>query len=128
MRILLDTHALLWAIDDPPRLSGNAKQILTDEANQLFVSVASLLEIVLKKKAGKLALAATADYFQSNMSQLGVGEILPVQPAHVYRVNELPLHHKDPFDRLLVAQCQVEGLVLLSADPMMKKYPIQVVW
>ncbi len=128
MKFLLDTHVFLWAIGAPAKLSAKAAALLTDEANQLMVSVASLWEIVVKKQAGKLELPATAEYFRAHMSQLGVGEVLAIQPSHIYRLNELPIDHKDPFDRLLIVQCQVERLVLVSADPIMRRYAIEAVW
>ncbi len=128
MKLLLDTHAFLWAIALPSKLSARAVKLLNDDRQPLLLSVVTLWEIVLKQQAGKLELPATAEYFRAHMSQLGVKEILPVQPAHIYRLHELPLHHKDPFDRLLVAQCQVEGLALLSGDPVMKRYSVESVW
>ncbi|MBK5294629.1 MAG: type II toxin-antitoxin system VapC family toxin [Acidobacteriia bacterium] len=128
MRLMLDTHAFLWAVGLPSKLSPKAVDLIADDGNELFLSVASLWEIVLKKEAGKLHLPATADYFRAHLSVLGVRDLLPIQPAHIYRLNELPPVHRDPFDRLLAAQCLVEGLALVSADAMLREYGVEVVW
>ncbi len=128
MRLLLDTHAFLWAVGLPAKLSPKARTLIADESNELVLSGASLWEIVLKKQAGKLKMAATADYFRAHLSQLGVRDLLPIQPSHIYSLNELALVNRDPFDRLLVAQCLVEGLALVSADAILSEYGIEVVW
>jgi PIN domain nuclease of toxin-antitoxin system len=128
MNLLLDTHVLLWAIDQPARLSRKAIKVLSDEDNELVVSVASLWEILLKKQAGKLRLPATPEYFQAHLQTLGVSRLMAIQAAHIYRLLQLPVRHKDPFDRLLVAQCQVEKLTLLTRDPEIRKYPVDVIW
>ena len=127
MKVLLDTHAFLWAIGDVSRLSAAARQILTDEGNELLLSAASLWEIGLKIRAGKLKLPETGEYFTRHLSALGA-RALAVEVSHVLGVFALPDHHRDPFDRLLVAQCLAEGATLLSIDSTLKKYSIEVVW
>jgi PIN domain nuclease of toxin-antitoxin system len=128
MTFLLDTHTLLWAIDQPSRLSRKVVSILTREDNELIVSAASLWEILLKAEAGKLRMPATAEFFDAHMTKLGVERILSISPAHVYAILGLPAVHKDPFDRLLAAQCKVEGLPLISNDAVLRRYPIKIVW
>lgn len=127
MRVLLDTHAFLWAIGQPAKLSDLAKQIIQAESNQLLLSAASLWEIALKVRGGKLRLPERPDFFISHMANLGV-EVLPIDGSHVLGVLGLPDHHRDPFDRLLIAQCQAEQLVFLSADEVARRYAVEVRW
>jgi PIN domain nuclease of toxin-antitoxin system len=128
MRLLLDTHTFLWAIAEPARLSRKVTRMIVDERNELLLSAVTLWEIVVKLQADKLSLPASADYFQAHMDRLGVRQVLPVTPVHIYAVLKLPPVHKDPFDRLLAAQATVEGLPLLSADQILRRYPVRVVW
>jgi PIN domain nuclease of toxin-antitoxin system len=127
MRVLLDTHAFLWAIGQPGKLSERAKQIIQAESNQVLLSAASLWEIALKVRAGKLHLPERPDFFISHMGNLGV-QVLPIDGSHVLGVLGLPDHHRDPFDRLLIAQCQAEQLVFLSADEVARRYAVEVLW
>ena len=128
MKLLLDTHTFLWAIAEPARLSRKAARMILDERNELLLSTVTLWEIIVKLQAGKLKLPASTDYFQGHIGHLGVRQVLPVTPVHVYAVLKLPPVHKDPFDRLLAAQADVEGLPLLSADDVLRRYPVQVLW
>ena len=128
MRLLLDTHTFLWAIAEPARLSRKITRLLLDERNELLLSAVTLWEIIVKWQAGKLKLPASAEYFQAHMDRLGIRQVLPITPVHVYAVLSLPPLHKDPFDRLLAAQASVEGLPLASADDLLRQYPIQVLW
>ncbi|RPI09671.1 MAG: type II toxin-antitoxin system VapC family toxin [Acidobacteriales bacterium] len=127
MRLLLDTHAFLWAIAQPEKLSKRAARLITDEANQLLLSTASLWEIVLKVQAGKLKLPGERDFLPQQLASLNV-ECLPVEADHVMALLSLPTHHRDPFDRLLAAQCQVEHLAILTADAAVREYPIETIW
>lgn len=128
MKLLLDTHVFLWAIDQPGWLSKKAKKALLDERNQLFVSVASIWEIRLKMQAGKLKLPIEPEYLESNLRKLGILAYLPVELFHVYQTDRLAMVHKDPFDRLLLAQAMVEGMVLVSKDPLLRAYGLDVLW
>ena len=128
MKLLLDTHVFLWAIDQPGRLSKKVKKALLDERNQLFVSVASIWEIRLKMQAGKLKLPIEPEYLESNLRKLGILAYLPVELFHVYQTDRLAMVHKDPFDRLLLAQAMVEGMVLVSKDPLLRAYGLDVLW
>ena len=98
MRLLLDTHVLLWAIAEPVRLSKRARRLLADEANQLLFSTASIWEIRLGQRAGKLSLPSEMGFLQQHILRLGVQEVLSITPEHAYRVLSLPTGHKDPFD------------------------------
>jgi PIN domain nuclease of toxin-antitoxin system len=128
MRLLLDTRTFLWAIAEPARLSRKVTRMILDERNELLLSSVTLWEIIVKLQSGKLKLDASAEYFQAHMSRLGIREVLPITPVHVYAVLKLPPVHRDPFARLLAAQCAVERLPLLSADDLLRQYPIQVLW
>ena len=128
MTLLLDTHVLLWTMAADSKLSKRAAALMRDEANELVVSTASLWEIALKVHARKLELPATPEYFDTHMAHMGVSRVLSVSPVHIYATLKLPSIHKDPFDRLLAAQCVVENMSLISADRVFRKYPIQSVW
>ena len=128
MKLLLDTHVLLWAIGRPELLSQKARQAMLDETNELVASVASIWEITIKVQAGKLELPVDADYLETNLRKLGVTKYLPVDLYHVYRLARLPLLHKDPFDRILLTQAMVEGLTLVSKDQIFGEYPVTVLW
>ncbi len=128
MRLLLDTHAFLWAIAEPDKLSRRARTAISDSRNDTVLSAVSLWEIALKIEAGKLRLPASRSYFETHMEQLGVKELLDVTPRHVYALLGLPPVHKDPFDRLLAAQAISEDLALLTADSVLRGYPLKTVW
>ena len=127
MRLLLDTHAFLWAIGKPTGLSAKVTGLLLDEQNDLLLSAASLWEIALKVRARKLELPEDRRYFEEHMAKLGV-ECLPVRVEHVLELFRLPGHHRDPVDRLLVAQCRCERLLLVTADKAIRKYEVETVW
>lgn len=128
MKILLDTHVVLWAIAEPARLSPRARNLLLDEAHDLFFSAASIWEIQMKRRAGKLTLSNDPTFLPGHLRRLGVRETLAVAPEHAYRVAQLPLTHRDPFDCLLAAQCLSEGLHLLSVDPAFASLGIPAIW
>ncbi len=128
LKLLLDSQVFLWAIDQPGMLSKKAKKALLDEGNELYVSVASIWEIRLKVQAGKLKLPKGPEYLESNLRKLGVKAYLPVELFHIYQTDQLEMIHKDPFDRLLVAQAMVEGMTLVSKDAAIAKYGVKVLW
>ncbi len=122
---MLDTHALLWALSAPERLSSRVVQRLEDADTVVFASSATTWEIAIKAALGKLE--ANMEEVVSEIRYLGFLE-LPVSIAHTERLRELPAHHRDPFDRILVAQALAEGLALVSADPVLRQYPAPIVW
>jgi PIN domain nuclease of toxin-antitoxin system len=128
MNVLLDTHAFLWAVTDDPRLTAAARAMFADSSNNLFLSVVSMWEIVLKAHSGKLKLKGSAARFFADQLARNSLSALDVSPRHVLRAAELPRLHRDPFDRLLVAQAQVENLLLLTADTQIRRYAVQVIW
>jgi PIN domain nuclease of toxin-antitoxin system len=109
MRLLLDTHTLLWFLADDPKLSATAKAVLTDPANERWLSPISLLEIALKVRLRKLPLSAPFGLLFPAQLQLNHIQLLPIEPKHVEPLTTLPFHHKDPFDRLIAATGASEG-------------------
>ena len=128
MRLLLDSHTLLWAVDDPARLGPKAMSEMQDEGNEVLLSAATIREIAIKVGLGKLSLSKP---YQEWMSQagndLGV-TILPITVVYADVQAMLPNHHRDPFDRLLIAQAQVERIPLVSNDPIFDRYGISRLW
>lgn len=128
MKYLLDTHTFIWWDSDQPKLSDTVVGLCQDQANTLMLSVASVWEMQIKHQLGKLTLKlplATIIQEQRETNQI---EIMPIQLAHVLALESLPLHHRDPFDRLIIAQANVEGAIVLSCDPIFTQYPVNVTW
>ena len=121
MRYLLDSHVFLW-LDDPDRMTAKAQAVLADRENELFLSVASIWELTLKRSVGRLhftgPFAEVAEAYQITL--------MPVRAEHVEKAEELPRFHKDPFDHMLVAQALVEDLVLVTRDEALARYPVPV--
>ena len=128
MKLLLDTHTLIWFDNDDPKLSPTAKTLLLDPANQLVLSTVCLWEIQLKVMKGKLTLRLKLEDVVLEQQRVNDMRLLPIHHEHIYRVGSLPLIHDDPFDRLLVAQALVENATLVSCDPFIAQYPAPVVW
>jgi len=128
VRLLLDTHALLWWITDSVQLSAAARQSIAAGSNQLFWSAASSWEVGIKFALSRLALPAPPEDYLPYHLELNAIERLPISERHAYRAAALPQHHADPFDRILVAQAQVEGLRLVTGDPLLSRYEIKIVW
>jgi PIN domain nuclease of toxin-antitoxin system len=128
MKFLLDTHTFLWWNTEAPQLSMHARELIADGQNEIFLSATSAWEISIKSAKGKLVLPEPpAQYILNRMSLYGF-QPLPIQVSHAVRVYDLPRHHDDPFDRLLIAQSQIESMPLISADPEMRKYEVDLVW
>ena len=127
MKLLLDSHTFLWWNNEPDKLSSRILEMCKDPKNTLFVSVASIWEIQIKFQLGKLHIHKPLAEIIRQEQENGV-EILGIEPDHIYALESLPAHHKDPFDRLLVAQAIVEEAVLVSADPLVKQYSIKTEW
>ncbi|WP_020506682.1 type II toxin-antitoxin system VapC family toxin [Lamprocystis purpurea] len=128
MRLLLDTHSLLWWVDDDPQLSPEARRQIGDEQSECYVSLISAWEMSIKAATGKLKLAVSvARYFHENLTPNDF-KLLPIALDHVTRVETLPFHHRDPFDHLLIAQAWQEGLTLVSADRIFDAYEVTRVW
>ena len=126
MRILLDTHCWLWLQATPERIPGDVLEALASPENDLFLSAASAWEIAIKYGLGRLPLPHPPhQYVQSRMATSGAAP-LPVEIRHAVQVASLPSHHRDPFDRLLIAQAQLEHLTLLTADAQLEAYDVEV--
>ena len=127
MRLLLDTHAFLWFVAGEARLSRRARRALEDSRALLFLSAASVWEMAIKISLGRLSLPATAAEYVAGKLQSGL-QVLPVEWSHAAAVETLRFHHRDPFDRLLIAQAQLEDLSIVSGDPAFRKYEVRVIW
>jgi PIN domain nuclease of toxin-antitoxin system len=124
---ILDTHAFIWSDADPSKLTPTAAAFIRHPANRVLVSVVSLWEIVIKSQLGKLSLNSPLAKIVADQQANGI-EVLPVELAHVLRLESLPNVHKDPFDRLLIAQAMHEGAAIVSADAVLAGYPVNVIW
>jgi PIN domain nuclease of toxin-antitoxin system len=127
VKLLLDTHAFIWWDSEPSKLSSAALAALRDPTNEVWCSVVSVWEILIKEQMGKLSLHLPLADIVAQQRTNGV-RILPVTLEHVLGVNALPRAHKDPFDRLLAAQANQEGATLVSADGVFARYPVMVLW
>jgi PIN domain nuclease of toxin-antitoxin system len=126
MKALIDTHVLLWGLQNEEKLSRRVQTLLPE--SDLWISVASLWEIITKVQVGRLNLPLpVGDYLSAKLKANGV-LVLHITFDHVKRVEELPLHHRDPFDRMLIAQSIEENLPIITADPVFKRYTVQVIW
>lgn len=131
MRVLLDTHTFLWWIDNDSRLSTSVDTIIRNGANEILFSAASSWEIAIKAQLGKLTLptnGATLEQFMIEQLAKNNFRVLPIQLDHTLHVYQLPLHHHEPFDRILVAQSQVENVSILTDDHLIGQYNAQVIW
>ena len=128
MKYLLDTHAFLWFVLDDSQLSARARHLIEDPIHDFAISPASYWEIAIKIRTGNYLLPEPYEIFIPREISTNAFEILPIQPKHTAILTALPLHHKDPFDRLIVAQAMSEGFPLVSADGQLDAYPIVRHW
>jgi PIN domain nuclease of toxin-antitoxin system len=128
MRLLLDTHVLLWWHDQPARLTDTAYGALNDLGNDVFISVVNGWEIQIKAQLGKLTLSKPLSIILQEEQATNGFRLLPVTMDHVYALDSFPLHHRDPFDRLLIAQAYRDGLTLVTHDPKLSAYSISLLW
>lgn len=125
MVVLLDTHFLIWLWTDDPRLSRKVRDFLVHKEQPVHVSIATFWELSIKRSIGKLDLAIDLNELSGSMDEFGFG-ILNIDLAHTNVVSSLPLHHRDPFDRMLIAQAKHEGMHLLTIDPHFKLYDVDL--
>ena len=128
MRVLLDTHSFLWWVTDDPRLSPRARETMSDGENQLFFSAASAWEIAIKARLGRLTIQKPIESFVPAQLAENAIEGLPIGLSHALHVYSLPDHHGDPFDRMLVAQSQLESMPILTGDPLIALYAVETIW
>lgn len=128
MKLLLDTHTFIWWDSKPDNLSSQALALCQNRANVVLLSVASVWEMQIKLRLGKLSLNLPLAEVIESQRQTNNIEVLPVTLDHVLALDGLPSHHKDPFDRLLIAQANVEDAVLISGDSVFEEYPVKLLW
>jgi len=128
VKFLIDTECWLWGLAEPERLSSKARELMIDRESEVYLSAVSSFEIAVKAAIGKLALPEPPPvYVPKRMASQNI-KSLPIEHAHALRVYSLPPHHKDPFDRLLIAQAQVESLAIMTADRQFANYDVPLIW
>ena len=127
MNLLLDTHTLIWFLEGDANLSATAKKLIENPANTNFVSVATFWEMAIKVSLNKLEMQISIQNLKQLLWENGI-EVLPITIENTLFVSQLPFHHKDPFDRLLVAQAVNENMILVSKDEAMPLYNVQTIW
>lgn len=128
MKLLLDTHTFLWLVEGSPNLSAAAQAALADPTNELYLSVASVWELAIKTGNKKLTLSDPLDLFVDKWTVAYQLALLPIERPHALAVVGLPDHHRDPFDRILIAQALVERMTLVSADAKFAPYLVPILW
>lgn len=128
MRAMLDTHAFIWWVMNDSQLSLTAKTIIADPGNLLFLSAASAWEIVIKVRLGKLTLPEAPESYIPSRLKMNRFESLSIQLVHALQVTHLPDLHRDPFDRIIIAQSQVENIPIVTVDSQIMQYPVDVIW
>ena len=128
MKFLLDTHALLWFLLDEPQLSSIAKQCIENGDHLIYVSPASYWELAIKISLGKYRLPESLESFMQTQLHINDFKILPITIQHADRISKLPFHHRDPFDRMLIAQALSENIALISVDLAMDAYDVRRIW
>lgn len=127
MNLLLDTHAMLWFVAGDARLSRRSRQAIEATNAVNYVSMASWWEIAIKRSLGKLTLDDSLEEFMKQRTAEGF-RLLPLEPQHLHSLVELPFHHRDPFDRLIICQAMVENMAICTGDENFKRYPARLVW
>lgn len=127
MRLLLDTHVFIWSFSNPKRLKVDVARELKSSLNDLFVSVASIWEIQIKLKLGKMKLDASLQTIVYEQENNGI-QILNIDQRHALFIENLPLYHKDPFDRMLISQAMVEDMTIVTVDKRFSDYDVKVLW
>ncbi len=127
MKAILDTHAFLWALAGDGRMSRHAREVFAGSAT-LWLSIASIWEILIKVQTGKLNLPTPAGKYVIRKLTENRIEVLPISVDHLLALERLPVHHRDPFDRVLIAQSMEENIPVITADQIFSSYPIEVIW
>lgn len=128
MKYLIDTHAFIWAATEPEKLSKRVVKTLESPKNTLFLSIASIWEMQIKIQLRKLILPISLPDMVKQQQQVNDIEILLVDSSHIYHLENLPMYHRDPFDRMLISQSVLEDLILVSKDSVFSKYPVTLLW
>lgn len=128
MRLLLDTNALIWWLTDPKKVSNPARTAVENEENVVLTSTAAVWEIAIKVQLGKLRMPSPVEtYLPAKLKSEGI-DVEPIMLPHALHLLDLPLHHRDPFDRIMIAQAQVDRLTVVTADPLFSAYGVPVIW
>jgi PIN domain nuclease of toxin-antitoxin system len=128
VKLLLDSHVLIWWASSSEKLSERVYSLINDTNNTLVFSIASVWEIQIKLQLGKLNLNSSLPVLIENQQRVNNLQLLPIELTHIYALTNLPNHHRDPFDRLLIAQANVEQVPIVSVDSVFDNYPIQRLW
>lgn len=128
MKALLDTHVFLWWITDAPQLPSHVRQLISNGENELFLSAASCWEIAIKAGLGKITLPARPDVYIADQMAENAVQGLPIEASHTFQVFHLPAYHRDPFDRMLIAQARIEDLPIVTSDPFFRRYKVKILW
>ena len=128
MKLLLDTHVFLWLRNAPEKIPPHIMTLYEDIQSDVFLSMASIWEIQIKNQLGKLALDIPLNELIDQQCLKNGLQILPIETTHIYALKNLPAHHNDPFDRLILTQAQTENLTLISADSVFKHYDVECIW
>ena len=128
MKLLLDTHSFIWFVEGNPQLSLNSRELIADPENQVFLSIVSIWEMAIKDGLGKLDLRQPLNELVATQISLNDISVLPLTVEHALYVRDLPLHHRDPFDRIIIGQGIIEGLPVISIDEVFDRYGISRIW
>ena len=128
MKILLDTHVFIWMASTPEKLSDKAKKAILDHNNQLYLSSVTLWEMQIKLNLGKLKLKIPLKEMCDTMISNNAIELLSIGNSHIWQLDNIEKHHKDPFDRMLIAQAQVENMKILTKDKIIPMYSVEIIW
>lgn len=128
MKLLLDTHTFLWLVEGSPKLSSAARAAIVDPLNDLFLSVASVWEMAIKIGNRKLTLSDPLDAYVAKWTATYQLDLLPIQLPHTLKVLDLPDHHRDPFDRILIAQALIDGMTVVTSDAKFTPYGVPIIW
>ena len=128
MKLLLDTHVFIWSVLEPEKLSSQIVMLISSDDNDLFFSTASIWEMQIKIGIGKLHFDNLLSEIVAQQREINELKILPIKLKHIWQLNNLPLHHKDPFDRMIISQAITENLPILTIDNIFAQYPINTIW
>lgn len=128
MNLLLDTHVFIWEVLEPEKLSPTVINLIKNKDNKLLLSIASIWEMQIKIGINKLHFDEPLSKVVAKQREINEVEILPINLDHIWQLDQLPLHHKDPFDRMLIAQAITENIPILSIDNIFQKYPVTIIW
>jgi PIN domain nuclease of toxin-antitoxin system len=128
MKLLLDTHVFLWLNDDVDRLSETVKALFNAGTHDFYLSIASAWEMQIKNQLGKLALSSTLEEMVNKNREENNIQLMPIDLVHIGHLKQLPQHHKDPFDRIIIAQAMMENRAIVSVDQVFANYDVKILW